>query len=105
MESLLSPPLNIQLVETSPAKSYEEVQESLSTCLDDHDLLPYVIGGNTFQIKNHLYKIRDEVNFLQNRRPSSSSKQHSNKKRKTQDRTPSKRAQKSKPSSTHLGGS
>jgi hypothetical protein len=36
MDSLLSPPLNIQLLKTSPAKSYEEVQKSLLTCLVSH---------------------------------------------------------------------
>ncbi|PLW20168.1 hypothetical protein PCASD_17517 [Puccinia coronata f. sp. avenae] len=78
MDSLLSPPLNIQLLETSSAKSYEEVQKSLSACLNNHDLLPYVIGGNTIQIKNHLYKIRDEVCFLRDKRRAS--RQHTSKK-------------------------
>ncbi|POW06725.1 hypothetical protein PSHT_10246, partial [Puccinia striiformis] len=72
IESLLSPPLNIQLICTTPAKSYEEVQQSLPTCL------------------NHLYKIRDEVNFLRDRR-----RKHTNKKQKTEH---SKRRQKSKSS-------
>ncbi|PLW15546.1 hypothetical protein PCANC_14531 [Puccinia coronata f. sp. avenae] len=67
-----------KLLKTSPAKSYEEVQKSLLTCLNDHDLLPYVIGGNTIQLKNHLFKIRDEVCFLRDKR--AASRQHTSKK-------------------------
>ncbi|KAA1072907.1 hypothetical protein PGT21_035103 [Puccinia graminis f. sp. tritici] len=93
MESLLSPPLNIQLLDTSPAQSYEEVQNSISTCLADHDLLPYVIGANTLQIKNHLIRIRDEVAFLRHRRKAS--RKHSSKKPKQEHK---KRPRKSKSS-------
>ncbi|OAV91680.1 hypothetical protein, variant [Puccinia triticina 1-1 BBBD Race 1] len=91
MESLLSPPLNIQLVATSPAKSYEVVQKALSAPLDDPDLLPYVIGGNTHQTKNRLYQIRDEVCLLRRNsaRRGPSRDQHTSKKRKHDD--PSKR--------------
>ncbi|KNZ47582.1 uncharacterized protein VP01_62g17 [Puccinia sorghi] len=68
MESLLSPPLNIQLLEASPAQSYDEVQSSLSSCLGNSAVLPYVISGSTIEIRNHLYKIREEVCFLRDRR-------------------------------------
>ncbi|OAV87904.1 hypothetical protein PTTG_29243 [Puccinia triticina 1-1 BBBD Race 1] len=96
MESLLSPPLNIQLVDTSPAQSYEVVQNSLSAPLDDHELLPYVIGGNTHQTKNRLYQMRDEVTVLRrNSKRGSSRHPHTSKKQK---HDPSKPRRKSKSS-------
>ncbi|MBW0549496.1 hypothetical protein O181_089211 [Austropuccinia psidii MF-1] len=65
MSSLISPPLRIELLQATPVDSFETVEQALSSAINDRDLLPHIIGSNTYQIQGHLLKIIEEVRLLE----------------------------------------